>query len=137
NPTRLTGGAGCRPAGTAACAWRWPRGRPKVMSSFAELPLLAALQESVAALGYAEPTPIQAKSLPAILAGKDVIAQAPTGSGKTAACGLGLLRRLRPGTNRTQALVLCPTRELAGQVGRELRRLGAASPNIKLTLLTG
>jgi ATP-dependent RNA helicase DbpA len=82
-------------------------------------------------------TPIQAHALPAILDGRDVIAQAPTGSGKTAAFGLGLLHHLDPAQGRTQALVLCPTRELADQVGKQLRKLAFAIPNIKLSILCG
>ena len=107
------------------------------MSLFATLPLLPALREAVAAAGYVEPTPVQARTLPPILEGRDVIAQAPTGSGKTAAFGLGLLQRLDVAGVRTQALVLCPTRELADQVAREIRRLAMAIPNVKLLLLSG
>jgi ATP-dependent RNA helicase DbpA len=107
------------------------------MPSFIDLPLIPALRQSIESAGYREPTPIQARTLPAILEGRDVIAQAPTGSGKTAAFGLGVLQRLDPAVTRTQALVLCPTRELADQVAKELRRLAAAIPNVKLTLLTG
>lgn len=107
------------------------------MNSFAELPLHPALSHAVELAGYTIPTPIQAGTLPAILAGRDVLAQAPTGSGKTAAFGLGLLQRLDVAATRTQALVLCPTRELADQVARELRRLAVGIPNVKLTLLTG
>jgi ATP-dependent RNA helicase DbpA len=107
------------------------------MHSFIDLPLIPALRKSIESAGYTTPTPIQAMTLPAILEGRDVIAQAPTGSGKTAAFGLGLLQRLDPAAKRTQALVLCPTRELADQVAKEFRRLAAAIPNVKLTLLTG
>ncbi len=107
------------------------------MNSFGELPLLPALRQAIDTIGYTEPTPIQAQTLPAILAGRDLIAKAPTGSGKTAAFGLGLLQRLDPARIRTQSLVLCPTRELADQVARELRRLATGIPNVKLTLLTG
>ena len=106
-------------------------------SSFATLPLAPALLQGVEALGYTVMTPIQAHALPAILEGRDVIAQAPTGSGKTAAFGLGLLHRLDPSKIQTQALVLCPTRELADQVGKQLRKLAFAIPNIKLSILCG
>ncbi|NNK99828.1 MAG: DEAD/DEAH box helicase, partial [Xanthomonadales bacterium] len=82
-------------------------------------------------------TAIQAKSLPHVLAGSDLIAQAKTGSGKTAAFGLGLLEKINPRFFGVQALVLCPTRELADQVGKELRRLARSTPNIKLVLLCG
>jgi ATP-dependent RNA helicase DbpA len=107
------------------------------MHSFSDIPLIPALRQSIEAAGYTAPTPIQAQTLPAILDGRDVLAQAPTGSGKTAAFGLGVLQRLDPGGVRTQALVLCPTRELADQVAKELRRLAMGIPNVKLTLLTG
>jgi len=82
-------------------------------------------------------TPIQAQSLPAILKGKDLLAQAKTGSGKTAAFAIGLLHKLEARTYRTQALVLCPTRELADQVSNEIRRLARAIPNIKIITLCG
>ena len=80
---------------------------------------------------------MQAQSLPAILDGRDVIAQAPTGSGKTAAFGLGLLQAIDPSLIRVQALVLCPTRELADQVGKQIRKLATGIPNLKLLLLVG
>ena len=76
-------------------------------------------------------TPIQAQSLPKIIAGEDVIAQGKTGSGKTAAFGLGLLASLNVKQFRIQALVLCPTRELADQVAKEIRRLARSIHNIK------
>jgi ATP-independent RNA helicase DbpA len=82
-------------------------------------------------------TPIQAHTLPLILAGKDVIAKAKTGSGKTAAFGIGLLTRLEISSTRVQALVLCPTRELADQVGKELRRLARFTDNVKILTLCG
>jgi len=89
------------------------------------------------ALGYRKMTPVQAHSLPHLLQGKDLIVQAKTGSGKTAAFGIGLLDRINPKSFAVQALVLCPTRELADQVGKELRRLARSTPNIKLVLLCG
>ena len=107
------------------------------MSSFSELALSPALQQGLQALAYEEMTPIQAASLPWVLQGRDVIAQAKTGSGKTAAFGLGLLSRLEPSLSRVQCLVLCPTRELADQVSKELRRLARFMPNIKLLTLCG
>ena len=107
------------------------------MTDFASLPLSPALLPGLDALGYTTATPIQAAALPPILDGRDLIAQAPTGSGKTAAFGLGLLQRLDPGVSRAQALVLCPTRELADQVGKQLRKLATGIPNLKLSILTG
>jgi len=82
-------------------------------------------------------TPIQAQSLPVILKGQDLIAQAKTGSGKTAAFGIGLLNPINPRYFGCQALVLCPTRELADQVAKELRRLARAEDNIKILTLCG
>jgi ATP-independent RNA helicase DbpA len=106
-------------------------------AAFDRLPLTPALLQGVQALGYTQMTPVQAQSLPAILDGRDLIAQAPTGSGKTAAFGLGLLHRLDPAQTTVQALVLCPTRELADQVGKQLRKLAFAIPNMKLSILCG
>lgn len=80
-------------------------------------------------------TPIQGLTLPPLLEGKDVIGQAKTGSGKTAAFGLCLLQKLKVKQFRVQTLVLCPTRELADQVARELRQLGRAIHNIKILTL--
>jgi len=104
---------------------------------FASLGLAPAQLANLDTLGYKLMTPIQARSLPHILSGKDVIARAKTGSGKTAAFGLGLLANINPRLFAVQALVLCPTRELADQVGKELRRLAQAIPNIKLVTLVG
>jgi ATP-independent RNA helicase DbpA len=95
------------------------------------------MRDNLAALGYAEMTPIQAASLPLILQGRDLIAQAKTGSGKTAAFGIGLLHPLNPRFFGCQALVLCPTRELADQVAKEIRRLARAADNIKVLTLCG
>ena len=106
-------------------------------TAFASLPLSAAMLANLEALGYAAMTPIQAQSLPVILRGQDLIAQAKTGSGKTAAFGIGLLNPLNPRYFGCQALVLCPTRELADQVAKELRRLARAEDNIKILTLCG
>ncbi len=89
------------------------------------------------ALGYHEMTPIQAQSLPVILQLRDLIAQAKTGSGKTAAFGIGMLQKLNPTWFAIQALVICPTRELADQVSNELRRLARFADNIKVLTLCG
>ncbi|MFP7722715.1 ATP-dependent RNA helicase DbpA [Lysobacter sp. A3-1-A15] len=110
---------------------------PSAELAFAHLDLPPALLQGVDALGYDRMTPVQAQALPAILDGRDVIAQAPTGSGKTAAFGLGLLARIDPSRIQTRALVLCPTRELADQVGKQLRRLAVGIPNLKLSILCG
>ena len=109
----------------------------KTPDDFGALALDPALRQGLDALGYTMMTPVQAQALPAILDGRDVIAQAPTGSGKTAAFGLGLLHRLDAADGRTQALVLCPTRELADQVGKQLRKLATGIPNLKISILCG
>ncbi|WP_163558000.1 ATP-dependent RNA helicase DbpA [Halomonas sp. NO4] len=106
-------------------------------SDFAALPLAPELLANLDSLGYHAMTPIQAQSLPPMLAGRDVMAQAKTGSGKTAAFGLGLLSRLRVESFRVQGLVLCPTRELADQVADEIRRLARSLPNVKVLTLCG
>ena len=105
--------------------------------SFDELPLQHALLDTVAQLGFTQMTPIQAQSLPLIFEGHDLIAQAKTGSGKTAAFGLGLLQKINTKRLKPQALVLCPTRELATQVAEELRRLARGIPNMKIMVVTG
>jgi len=106
-------------------------------TDFSRLPLPPATLANLAQLGYLAMTPIQAASLPAALLGKDLIAQAKTGSGKTCAFTLPLLANLNPRRFAVQALVLCPTRELADQVSAEIRRLARAQDNIKLVTLCG
>ena len=106
-------------------------------TAFSSLPLSAEQLSNIQSLAYLEMTPIQAQSLPPILAGKDLLAQAKTGSGKTAAFAIGLLHKLEIRTYQTQALVLCPTRELAEQVSTEIRRLARAIPNTKIITLCG
>jgi ATP-independent RNA helicase DbpA len=105
--------------------------------SFGELPLSPAMQATLQQLGYLAMTPIQAASLPIALAGHDLIAQAKTGSGKTAAFALALLTNLNPRRFAVQAMVLCPTRELADQVTQEIRRLARSADNIKILTLCG
>ncbi len=106
-------------------------------ATFADLALAPSLRAGLDALDYTALTPIQAQALPTILEGSDLVAQAPTGSGKTAAFGLGLLQRIDPAAGGTQALVLCPTRELADQVGKQLRKLATGIANLKLSVLCG
>ena len=105
--------------------------------SFSGLNLPEAALANLAQLGYTAMTPIQAASLPLTLAGRDVIAQASTASGKTVAFGLPLVQQLDPARWQAQALVLCPTRELADQVTLEIRRLARAVGNIKVVTLCG
>jgi ATP-dependent RNA helicase DbpA len=106
-------------------------------TSFSALPLSPAMLANLEQLGYLTMTPIQAASLPIALAGHDLIAQAKTGSGKTAAFALPLLAKIDPRLFSVQALVLCPTRELADQVTQEIRRIARAEDNIKILTLCG
>ncbi|MHC5211042.1 MAG: ATP-dependent RNA helicase DbpA [Planctomycetota bacterium] len=106
-------------------------------TEFASLALLPELLAVVTELGYTRPTPVQAQSIPALLAGKDLIGQSRTGSGKTAAFALPILQRLRVEQRSLQALVLCPTRELSAQVAREVRTLGRRQPGLVVAELVG
>ncbi|EKO3861031.1 ATP-dependent RNA helicase DbpA [Vibrio harveyi] len=105
--------------------------------TFDQVGLNPALLETLESLNYTHMTPIQALSLPAILNQRDVIGQGKTGSGKTAAFGLGVLSNLNVKRFRVQSLVLCPTRELADQVAKEIRTLGRGIHNIKVLTLCG
>lgn len=105
--------------------------------NFSSLSLTKAMLHNLEELGFSTMTPVQAESLPHILQNRDVLAQAKTGSGKTAAFGLGLLTKLDVKKFRVQSLVLCPTRELADQVAKELRRLARATHNVKILTLCG
>ena len=104
---------------------------------FARLPLAPHVLANLHSLGYTQMTPIQAATLPLALAGRDLIAQARTGSGKTAAFALALLASLNPRRFAVQALVLCPTRELAEQVTQEIRSLARAEDSVKVLTLCG
>ena len=104
---------------------------------FNTLPLSPSTLRNLEQLGYTQMTPIQAATLPLALAGQDLIAQARTGSGKTAAFALALLSRLDAKRFAVQAMVLCPTRELADQVTTEIRRLARAEDNVKVLSLCG
>lgn len=106
-------------------------------NKFSSLPLSSEQLANLDSLGYQEMTAVQAVSLPAILENKDLIVQAKTGSGKTAAFALGLLQKIRPRFFGLQTLILCPTRELADQVAKEIRQLARCIPNIKLLVLCG
>ncbi len=108
-----------------------------ITTAFSSLPLTPELLANIASLNYLKMTPIQAQSLPPIIKGEDLLAQAKTGSGKTAAFAIGLLHKLKVETCLTQALVLCPTRELADQVSKEIRRLARVIPNTKILTLCG
>ncbi|MCO4761561.1 MAG: ATP-dependent RNA helicase DbpA [Myxococcales bacterium] len=106
-------------------------------TTFSELALSPELLQAVAQMGFTEMTQVQQKALPLVLDGRDVIAQAKTGSGKTAAFGLGVLEAIETELAAVQALVLCPTRELAEQVTGELRRLAQRLSNTRIVTLCG
>jgi ATP-dependent RNA helicase DbpA len=105
--------------------------------SFDILKLRPELYEALEQVGYVSMTPVQAAALPALLQGRDLMGQAKTGSGKTAAFGLTLLQSIDLSRNEVQALVLCPTRELAEQVTGELRRLAQRLANTRIVTICG
>ncbi|MCE0492497.1 ATP-dependent RNA helicase DbpA [Vibrio sp. DNF-1] len=109
----------------------------KSNTEFCALKLNPLLVRTLSELGFNKMTPIQKEALPLILDGKDILAQAKTGSGKTAAFGLGILDHLDVKRFRVQSLILCPTRELADQVAKELRRFARGIHNIKILTLCG
>ena len=111
-------------------------------TTFDDLGLSPGLREVVRELGFTAPTEVQARAIPLLLAGRDVVAQARTGTGKTAAFALPMLDRLATelvasDARTPRALVLCPTRELAAQVAREVRRLGRKLGGLRVLVLVG
>jgi ATP-independent RNA helicase DbpA len=106
-------------------------------TAFSSLQLDPRFLANLTQLGYTQMTAVQASTLPLALAGRDLIAQAKTGSGKTAAFGIGMLLGLNPTLFAVQGMVICPTRELADQVANELRRLARGIGNVKVVTLTG
>ncbi len=105
---------------------------------FSELGLIEPLIKALDKAGYSEPTPIQAKMIPHVMAGHDVVGQAQTGTGKTAAFALPLLNKLKPGKKaRPQVLVLTPTRELAIQVSESFKTYGENIPNLRILPIFG
>ncbi len=104
---------------------------------FAALGLSPTLRQVVAELGFVTPTPVQARAIPLLRAGRDLVGQSTTGSGKTAAFALPILQGLDLALRRPQALVLCPTRELCTQVARDLRKLGRREAGLQVLILSG
>lgn len=109
----------------------------ETVMKFEELELHPAIVRAVQDMGFEETSPIQARAIPAILEGKDIVGQAQTGTGKTAAFGIPLLQRIDPKNKHLQAIVLCPTRELAIQVSEEIRKLGKFLHGIKVLPVYG
>lgn len=107
------------------------------MPSFADLGLAPHLLQALEELQFTMPTPVQEQVLPLTLAGQDVAGQAPTGSGKTAAYGLGLLQQVDVKHDAVQMLVLVPARELALQVRDALKRMGKFLPNLRVAAFYG
>ena len=107
------------------------------ITSFAELGLPPTLLQAIAQVGYEAPSPIQAMAIPPLLQGKDLLGQAQTGTGKTAAFALPILARLEPSAGAPQALVLTPTRELAIQVAEAFQRYAHAIPGFHVLPIYG
>ena len=105
--------------------------------TFEELGLCPEIERAVRFMGFEEASPIQTKAIPAIISGKDIIGQAQTGTGKTAAFGIPLLQKIDPKNKKLQAIVLCPTRELAIQVADEIRNLAKYMHGIKILPIYG
>jgi ATP-dependent RNA helicase DeaD len=111
-----------------------PDGEAEV--AFEDLGLSAEVRQGIEERGYLRPTTVQARTIPRVLAGKDLIVRSKTGTGKTAAFGIPLLEKLEPGKHHTQAIVLCPTRELALQVSEEITALGSHR-SLRVTAIYG
>ena len=104
---------------------------------FDELDILPVIMRGITEMGFEEATPIQAKAIPALMEGHDVIGQAQTGTGKTAAFGIPVLQKVDPDSRKTQAVIISPTRELAIQVADELRKLSKYMHGIKVLPVYG
>lgn len=104
---------------------------------FAGLELSAPLLKALRKMGFTAPTPVQEQTIPVMMEGRDVIAKAPTGTGKTCAFGIPLLECLREDTQDIQGIVVCPTRELCVQIAEELRRLAAFRPDVRIACIYG
>lgn len=104
---------------------------------FDELDLYPQILRAIQEMGFEEATPIQCKAIPVVMEGVDVIGQAQTGTGKTAAFGIPLLMKVDPSNKKTQAIVLCPTRELAIQVAEEVRNLAKYMHGVKVLPVYG
>ncbi len=108
-----------------------------INTMFSQLNLSAEILKAVEKMGFTEVTPVQQKTIPVMMAGQDIIALAPTGTGKTAAFGIPMLEYVSLSDQRIQEVVLCPTRELALQIGDELTSLAAFIPEVRIAVLYG
>ena len=107
----------------------------KEITSFDELDLREPTLKALQRMGFTAPTPIQAQTIPVMMDGHDLIAKAPTGTGKTCAFGIPLLECLDPDCTDIQAVVVCPTRELCLQIAEELRQLAAFRPDVRIAAI--
>ena len=107
------------------------------ITTFEELALSPEILKAVKRMGFSNPTPVQAQTIPAMMDGNDVIAKAPTGTGKTCAFGIPLIECLSPDSKDIQAVVVCPTRELCIQIAEELRQLAAYRPDVRIASVYG
>lgn len=107
------------------------------MAIFEDLKVSESIKRSILQMGYSELTPIQRESIPLMLEGFDIVAQAPTGTGKTLAFGVPLLEKIDTSDPSIQALILCPTRELAVQITEELKRAGSFLPGLRIASVYG
>lgn len=108
-----------------------------VITRFDQLDLSQEILKAVNKMGFTEVTPVQGKTIPLMMAGQDIIALAPTGTGKTAAFGIPMLEYMSLTDQRIQEVVLCPTRELALQIGEELSNLAAFIPEVRIAVIYG
>ena len=99
-----------------------------MITNYSELPIREEMKKAIAEMGFTEMTEIQQKAIPELLAGKEVIAKAPTGTGKTCAFGVPMVQRIQPEKGYVQGVILCPTRELCLQITEELQKLGKYIP---------
>lgn len=111
--------------------------KTKEITSFEELDLSESVRKALKRMGFSSPTPIQAQTIPLMMEGYDLIAKAPTGTGKTCAFGIPLLECLNPDLTDIQAIVVCPTRELCVQIAEELRQLAAFRPEVRIASIYG
>ena len=111
--------------------------QPAPNADFAQMDLSKEIMQAVRKMGFSAPTPVQAQTIPVMMAGHDVIAIAPTGTGKTCAFGIPMLEYISLTDERIQEVVLAPTRELAVQIGEELQKLAAFIPEVRIAVLYG
>ena len=105
------------------------------INGFEEWDLRPELMKALANMGFTEPTPIQQRAIWPLLEGRDVIAKAPTGTGKTCSFGIPILECFRPDCNDVQAVIICPTRELCMQIADDMRALAAFMPQVRIVAL--